>query len=149
MLSKEFFFDQRLGKSYDSITHCLAKEGYATTKAGVYKFSRQYEETATILQKPGNGQAKKLTAEAKRIVDEQMSRDDETTGRKLKKQLVESGIHVATSTAIQWRMDNTNETTVQIETHRGTCCYKSGQKPRYKPKSKHPVKVHVWAGISH
>jgi len=43
----------------------------------------------------------------------------------------------------------TDETTVQIEMHRRTCCYKKGQKPRYKPKPKHPVKVHVWAGISH
>ena len=42
----------------------------------------------------------------------------------------------------------TDETTVQIETHRRTCCYRKGQKPRYKPKPKHPVKVHVWAGIS-
>ena len=25
---------------------------------------------------------------------------------------------------------------------------KKGQKPRYKPRPKHPVKVHVWAGIS-
>ena len=41
----------------------------------------------------------------------------------------------------------TNKTTVQIETHRRTCCCKKGQKPRYKPKPKHPVKVHVWAGI--
>ena len=43
----------------------------------------------------------------------------------------------------------TDETTVQIETHRRTCCYKKGQKPRYKPKPKHPIKVHVWAGISY
>ena len=39
--------------------------------------------------------------------------------------------------------------TVQIEGHRWRCCYKKGQKPWYKPKPKHPVKVHVWAGISH
>ena len=43
----------------------------------------------------------------------------------------------------------TDETTVQIETHRRTCCYKKGQKPRYKPKPMHPVIVHVWAGIRH
>ena len=42
----------------------------------------------------------------------------------------------------------TDETTVQIETHQRTCCKKKGQKPRYKPKPKHPFKVHVWAGIS-
>ena len=43
----------------------------------------------------------------------------------------------------------TDETTVQIETHRRTCCYKRGKKPRYKPKPKYPLKVHVWAGISY
>ena len=41
-----------------------------------------------------------------------------------------------------------DETTVQIETHRRFCCTKSGQKPRYKPRPKHPTKVHVWAAIS-
>ena len=41
-----------------------------------------------------------------------------------------------------------DETTVQLETHRRFCCRKNGQKPRYKPRPKHPVKVHVWAGIS-
>ena len=42
----------------------------------------------------------------------------------------------------------TDETTVQMETHRRFCCRKKGQKPRYKPRPKHPTKVHVWAGIS-
>ena len=41
----------------------------------------------------------------------------------------------------------TDETSVQME-HRRFCCRKNGQKPRYKPRPKHPVKVHVWAGIS-
>jgi len=58
----------------------------------------------------------------------------------------------------RWAMENlnadftnviwTDETTVQLETHRRFCCRKRGQKPRYKPRPKHPVKVHVWAGIS-
>ena len=37
-----------------------------------------------------------------------------------------------------------DETSVQMETHRRFQCYKRGQKPR----PKHPTKVHVWAGIS-
>ena len=41
-----------------------------------------------------------------------------------------------------------DETTVQIDTHRRFCCTKSGLKPRYKPRPKHPTKVHVWAAIS-
>ena len=43
----------------------------------------------------------------------------------------------------------TDETTVQNEPHRRTCCYRKRQKPLYKPKPKHHVKVHVWAEISH
>ena len=42
----------------------------------------------------------------------------------------------------------TDETSVQMESHRRFHCYKKGQKPRYKPRPKHPIKVHVWAGIS-
>ena len=42
----------------------------------------------------------------------------------------------------------TDETSVQMESHRRFHVYKKGLKPRYKPKPKHPVKVHVWAGIS-
>jgi len=42
----------------------------------------------------------------------------------------------------------TDEMSVQMETHRRFCCRKRRQKPRYKPRPKHPPKVHVWAGIS-
>lgn len=40
----------------------------------------------------------------------------------------------------------TDETTVQLETHKRYCCRKNGQKN--KPRPKHPAKVHVWGGIS-
>ena len=43
---------------------------------------------------------------------------------------------------------STDKTTVQIETHRWTCSYTKGYKTRYKPKPKHPLKVHVWVDIS-
>ena len=43
-----------------------------------------------ISRRPVSELAKKLTVEAKRIVDEQMSRDDKATGMELKKQLAES-----------------------------------------------------------
>ena len=59
---------------------------------------------------------------------------------------------------LEWALQNkdmifediiyTDETTVQMESHRRLCSYKRGQKPRYKPKPKHPLKLHVWAGIS-
>ena len=42
----------------------------------------------------------------------------------------------------------TDETSVQLESHHRFHCYKKGTKPRYKPRPKHPIKVHVWEGIS-
>lgn len=42
----------------------------------------------------------------------------------------------------------TDETSVQIETHKRFCYRKEDRRPRPKPRPKHPVKVHVWAGIS-
>ena len=186
-VKQRILFYRRLGKSFVQITRCLAEEGHATTKIGVCKFIRRYEETGMISRTPGSGKASKLTADAKKIIEEQMEKDDETTGVELQKLLAENDIQVASSTALRWRTElgwtskgtsycqmiceanegkrlewaeknkdmsfedviYTDETTVQLETHRRTCCYKRGQKPRYKPKPKHPLKVHVWAGISH
>ena len=42
----------------------------------------------------------------------------------------------------------TDETSVQLECHRRHCFRKQNEKPRLKPRPKHPIKVHVWAGIS-
>ena len=70
-------------------------------------------------------------------------------------QLIRQGNRVK---RLEWAQENldanfenviwTDETTVQLESHRRFCCKKKGQKPRYKPRPKHPCKVHVWAGIS-
>lgn len=54
-------------------------------------------------------------------------------------------------TFLQDDFDNviwSDETTVQLETHRRRCYRKEGEQPRPKPRPKHPTKVHVWAGIS-
>ena len=40
----------------------------------------------------------------------------------------------------------TDESSVQLQCHKRFCCRK-GEQPRPKPRAKHPVKVHVWAGI--
>lgn len=39
-----------------------------------------------------------------------------------------------------------DETTVQLETHKHMCYSKQGDLE--KPRTKHPVKVHIWGGIS-
>ena len=172
----------------------VAREGLKTMKAGVCKFYRQYEETGTILRRPGSGKASKLNERAKEIIEEQMTLDDETTGLELEELLRRNGIHVCSGTALRWRKNlgwttkatsycqmireanrvkrlqwavkrlqwarenrdmwfkdviYADETTVQMGTHRHTCSYKRGSKLRYKPRPKHPLQVHVWAGISY
>ena len=42
----------------------------------------------------------------------------------------------------------TDEASIQLDWHKRYCCRKEGEKPRPKPRPKHPIKVHVWAGIS-
>ena len=44
---------------------------YIAAKAGVSNFLRRYDKTWMILCAPGNGQKFKMTAEAKRIGEEQ------------------------------------------------------------------------------
>ena len=43
----------------------------------------------------------------------------------------------------------TDESSVQLQCHKRFYCrkLKKGEQPRPKPRAKHPVKVHVWAGI--
>lgn len=41
-----------------------------------------------------------------------------------------------------------DESSIQLETHRRHCYRKKGSPPTLKPRAKHPTKVHVWAGIS-
>ena len=42
----------------------------------------------------------------------------------------------------------TDESSVQLESHRKTCYHKVGQPSRLCGRPKHPAKVHVWGGIS-
>ena len=42
----------------------------------------------------------------------------------------------------------TDECSVQLDNHGRLCFRKKGQKKKLKPRPKHPVKVHMWSGIS-
>lgn len=39
---------RRVGESFVQITHCLAEEGHATLKVGIYRFICCYEQPGTI-----------------------------------------------------------------------------------------------------
>ena len=93
----------RLGKSHAEIACRLTEEGRTATKVGVLKFLRRYKQTGTHSRRPGTGKASKTTDNTKRIIEEQMNKDDETTGCELQKLLSKHGITVCASTALRWR----------------------------------------------
>ena len=51
------------GKSLQQIVRSLEEEGHVTTKAGMTKFLRCYDEAGTIVHAPGRGQKTKMTVE--------------------------------------------------------------------------------------
>lgn len=75
-------FYRRLGNSFIQITCCLAEEVHVTAKIGVCKFIHHYKETGMIscMREAGSGKASKFTADGKRTIEEQMEKDNKTTG---------------------------------------------------------------------
>ena len=74
-------------KNCSQIVRCLAEEGHTVCKASVLKFLRRYRETGTIARAPGTGQASKLTDQLREIIEDQMKKNNETTGLELQKLL--------------------------------------------------------------
>ena len=87
MVYSDYIFYRCSSKSYQKIVLSLAEEGHAVTKAGAGKVLRHFKETGTITRAHGSGQRSKMTAEAQRLIEEQMEADDETTGKELQKLL--------------------------------------------------------------
>ena len=177
----------RLGFKAPTIKTLLAtRESIYVSREGIHKFLEKYVETGCLNRRPGSGRPFKITAEIRRIVEQQMRLDDETSAYQLHGLLVSRGYSLSIQTILRCRaalgwtfrgsaycqligeenkqkrldfvhqykddpFDNviyTDECTVQLETHRRFCCRKKGETPRPKPRPKHPLKVHVWAGIS-
>lgn len=93
------------------------------------------------------------------LVEQAMRADDETTATQLHVLLTSCGVRKRLTWARQ-HLDEflqtgfediiwTDETTVQLETHRRNSYCKKGEPAVLKPCAKHLVKVHVWAGVSH
>lgn len=80
-------------------SYSLAEEGHAAS--GVYQFIQCCEETGTIAHAPGSDQTWKKITEAKRIIEDQMKKNDETLGKELQKLLTKNDISVASATALK------------------------------------------------
>ena len=66
---------------------------------GVYKLLKLQQETGALLRRPRSDQASEISAKAKHMIDQQMAKNDESTGMELQKILAKDGIIV--SAAVQ------------------------------------------------
>ena len=90
-------------EGYANISLYLSEEGQKASIMGVYKFLNLYQETGTISRRPGSGQASKISPKAKHVINQQMTKDDESTRMELHKILTKDGIVVSSTTALRWR----------------------------------------------
>ena len=104
----------------------------------------------------GGGRISKIT-----IVEKQMITDDETTAVQLQRLLNDNGYDISLCSVLCCRVRGVNserrsslrgifigECSFQVESYRRFCCRKRREPPRNMPRSKHPLEVHIWAGIS-
>ena len=90
-----------LGHKPPTIVRLLEKEGMVASRRGVAKFLKHYKETGIIGRRPGSGRPSKATVEVKRIVEEQMRADDETTAHQLRALLQSKGYPLSLRTILR------------------------------------------------
>lgn len=89
------------GKKAPTITKLLQKEGIIVSRTGVHNFIEHYKRTGTLRRSEGSGRPFKATPVVQAIIDEEMSRDDETTATQLHKILTDRGrVGISNSTYI-------------------------------------------------
>ena len=81
----------------------LTNEGIVTSRHGIAKFLKVYKLTGTIDKRRGSGRPSKASEEVRKIVEEQMRNDDETTAIQLHRLLVTKGHGISLSTILRCR----------------------------------------------
>ena len=178
-----FYYHGRLKPP--TIARCLSEEGITASRMGIHKFLRKYTTSGSIARRQGSGRRSKLTDDIKKLVDEKMHEDDETTAMQLHQMLTVRGYAISKMTVLRcrtalgwtfrgssycqliresnkgkrldWALEYkdeaaadgfqdvvwTDESSIQLETHRRFCCRKQGERPKNKPRyfSVHAVGV--------
>ena len=175
------------GYKSPTISKQLKEENIRVSRVAVYKFLKTYKATKTIRRREGSGRPSKITPEIKRLVDERMEKDDETTATQLHQLLLENGTLISLQTILrcraalgftfcgsaycqlirrekkdkrlswarQYRSEAnegfsdvvwTDESTIQLESHKRYCCRKLGRAPKCKPRYNfvHVIMHHIY-----
>lgn len=77
------------------------QEGITVPRWGVWKFLKVYEDTGTIVRRPGSGRILKITERVKELVEKQMEINDETTATHLHRMLNENGVEILLRTVLR------------------------------------------------
>ena len=78
-------------------------EGIVASRQGIAKFIGRYVESGTIARRSGSGLESRITDEVKKIVEEAMRQDDETTAYQLHVILTRPSISLSLSTILRCR----------------------------------------------
>ena len=91
------------GYKAPTIAKLLLQENLRASRVGIAKFLRKFRETGCIRRRPGTGRPSKISTEVKRIVEEQMRADDETTATQLHRLLQQRGYTLSLRTVLRCR----------------------------------------------
>ena len=81
----------------------ILQEGMRASRQGISKFLKLYRTTGTISRHVGSDRPSKVTEEIKKIVEEQMRADDETTAHQLHSFLTSKGYGLSLRTILRCR----------------------------------------------
>ena len=84
-----------------TMTKMLGMENIRVTKQGVCYLLKKYNATNSIARRKGSGRKTKITEEMKKLIDERMTDDDETTIKELQKMLKEEGQKIGTTSILK------------------------------------------------
>ena len=94
---------EQTGLSVRAIVKTLKEENIIVSASGVWKFIKRYRISKTIERKKGSGRVSIVSNDIKKIIDDQMIHDDETTACQLVQQLHNEGYSISLSTALRCR----------------------------------------------
>ena len=80
------------------ILKTLKGEGLVVSLSGISRMIKKLRLTGSVANLPRSGRPRKLSAEARAFIDQQMRKDDEMTSAKIQKKLAKRGISVSSST---------------------------------------------------
>ena len=93
------------GFTATTIAKKLQEETIYVTQVGVQKFLCVYKATHTINCRRGSGRPSKITAEIRKLVDQQMIKDDDTTTYQLHQLLLRNQHYILLSTILRYQTE--------------------------------------------